>query len=290
MFGWLRKLVGGKDPKSQAEITAEPTGLQGDDTLRFNAEAPARRERPPPRCAPISLPPPEAQVIREFFNSVSGVTYANPDGTSRQLIIRYEVRTGMPLMARFENDNPVDQNAVALFIPNGHQIGYLNQRTAMDVRDYIARGEWLQITVSATTGGTLDRPTYGVNILLKVLATPAELPMRTADFRKAVAAAKREGQYQKVEAWLLQDVAEREKPSGAVDTVVSSWPYEQLANLYRQQKRWADEIAILTRYLALPEIRRVASTERLQHHLDKAAIQLTAGSAIRSGLARRAQG
>src|SRR5664280_594779 len=73
--------------------------------------------------------------------------------------------------------------------------------------------------------------------------------MRTADFRKAVADAKQEGKYRQVEEWLLQDVAKREKPFETTDAVVSSWPYEQLANLYKQQQRWTDEVAILTQQL-----------------------------------------
>ena len=187
----------------------------------------------------------------------------------RQSIIRREVNAGMRPLIQFKDDNPIDNNAVALLTPNEHQIGYLNQRTAEEVRDYIAKGQWVQIQVSAATGWAADKPTHGVNILVKVLVIPVELPLRTVDFRKAVADERHEGREDQAEEWLLEDAAKREKQSEIYNVVVSSWPYEQLANLYRHQHRQADEIVILQRYFALPSSQRVTLSDKLQQRLDK---------------------
>lgn len=238
--------------------------------------APCDNKRLPARCV-VSVAPVGTPVFTEFHNSVAGVTFSNPDGRSRQDIIQRSVHAGMPPTLVLENDNLQDQYAVALFTPAGHQIGYLNRRTAADVRDHINEGRYLQITVSATTGGAPDWPTRGVNILVKVLAVPADLPMRKADSRKSVAAAKREGRYKEVQAWLLDDIEEHKKIHGDIIAGVLVWSYEQLANLFRKQKRWSDEVDIPKRYMSLPETRRMIVTDRLQRVLDTAIGRLKEG-------------
>jgi len=128
MFGWLRRLFGTVDLASE----------------------------------------PDSAVLKEFYSSVAGVSHRNRDRTSRQKIIRESVYAGMFLTLQFEDDNPVDKNAVALLTPNGEQIGYLNGRLASEVRDWIAEGELVSIVVKEITGGESDKPTHGVNILVRV--------------------------------------------------------------------------------------------------------------------------
>lgn len=251
MFRWLRNLVSGH-------------------AARFGASV---QEAPSANPTVLGTPPPDAKVTRQFFNTVAGVSYRNPDGTPRQEIIRRAVRAGLRLRAQLEDDNPVDPCAVALFTPDGQQIGYLNAATAMDVRDHVARGRWVEITVADTTGGYSDKPTMGVNIHVTVYEIPSEPLHRTADFRAQVAELERSKNYGRAEVLLLGDVAKREGLDGAV-TAVSSWPYERLANIYRKQKRFADEAAILGRYFALPETRRVAFADRLLTRLYKVTSQL----------------
>lgn len=276
MFEWWRRLFGAekRQPVSRWQVPPQPP-VPAQASPRDNKMAPSRIFH--------SSAPPGIPLFREFYNSVSGVTFSNTDGRSRQEIIRRSVHAGMSLSLLLEDDNPIDKSAVALFTPNGQQIGYLSQSAAWDARDHIERGRFVQVTVSATTGGTSDRPTCGVNILVEILAAPVAPTIRTADFRKALIAAKRDGRHEEAEKLLLQDLDEREKPFGAIDTFVSSWSYEQLAVLYRSQKRWADEIAILTRYFSLPEGRRMAITDKLKHRRDKAA-SLKAASATGTSL------
>jgi HIRAN domain len=110
------------------------------------------------------------QVVEEFYSSIAGVSHKNRDGTSRQKIIRESLYAGMPLGLQFEDDNPVDKNAIALLTTGGEQVGYLHARLASEVRDWFASGERVAVTVAEITGGTRDRPTQGVNILVTVTA------------------------------------------------------------------------------------------------------------------------
>ena len=59
---------------------------------------------------------------------------------------------------------------------------------------------------------------------------------------------KREGQTDDVESLLLMLVEATEEQDSCDKGGVAPWYYEQLAILYRQQKRHDDEVAILERY------------------------------------------
>lgn len=105
-------------------------------------------------------------ISTQFHTSIVGVSHRNRDQTSRQKIIREDLYLGMGLMGRNENDNPIDPNAVAVDTPGGKQIGYLNSRLAADVRAWIAAGATVTMVVTDLTGGTDDKPTRGMNVLL----------------------------------------------------------------------------------------------------------------------------
>lgn len=74
-----------------------------------------------------------------FDGKVSGVTWDNPDGTSRQDIARtlnlYDELELMP-----EPGNVFDPNAIALYAPNGQQLGYLESRLAGEITRRMRRG------------------------------------------------------------------------------------------------------------------------------------------------------
>jgi hypothetical protein len=117
----------------------------------------------------------EAGVVKalpehEFHSAVAGVSHKNADGSSRQRIIRESVRPGYRLGFRLEDDNPVDPDAVAVFAPNGRQIGYLRAHNGLpeEVREWIAKGSHIRLTVTEVTGGIQDKPTCGVNILVQI--------------------------------------------------------------------------------------------------------------------------
>lgn len=117
----------------------------------------------------------EASVLKGtpehlFHSAIAGVSHDNADGSSRQRIIKQSIRPGTQLRFRFEDDNPVDPNAVAVFAPNGLKIGYLRARNGLpeEVREWVGKGCEVRLTVTAVTGGTPNKPTRGVNVLVQV--------------------------------------------------------------------------------------------------------------------------
>jgi len=71
---------------------------------------------------------------------VVGVTHKNRDGSDRQRILK-SCRPGMRVTLAHEPDNPVDQNAVAVRIAGGHQIGYLAAEVAQWVAPWLGSGQ-----------------------------------------------------------------------------------------------------------------------------------------------------
>jgi single-stranded-DNA-specific exonuclease len=80
----------------------------------------------------------------------------------------------MPLILKREPSNPYDANAVAvwikaralIFFTAEVQIGYLNEELAEEMARHIDRGGKLTGSITEVTGGTYEKPTRGVNILL----------------------------------------------------------------------------------------------------------------------------
>lgn len=103
---------------------------------------------------------------KRFHSSIAGVTRKNGDGSSRQKIIKDVAFVGMRLTLNLEEDNPVDRNAIALLTPGGRQVGYLNRHLAADVRSWLEDGMEVVVEISDLTGGSADKPTRGVNILV----------------------------------------------------------------------------------------------------------------------------
>jgi hypothetical protein len=82
---------------------------------------------------------------------------------------------------------------------------------------------------------------------------------------------KREGRDEQAIALLLQavDATERESQEKGPGWGVAPWYYEQLAVLYRKEKRFADEVAILERYAAQEKAPGVGP-QKLAERLEKA--------------------
>jgi DNA polymerase-3 subunit epsilon len=116
------------------------------------------------------------EISREFPDSAAGVTFANNDGSSRQRIIANGVAPGIQLRLYYEPENPADSNAVAVCLPDGRQIGYLRQDVAWQVCAAVKQGGGAAAIVLKRTGGTPERPAYGVNIWVQLYDRP--LPPR----------------------------------------------------------------------------------------------------------------
>ncbi len=110
-------------------------------------------------------------VAYSTFTKAVGVTFNNPNGESRQKIIRKKVRPGMRLNLMREPNNPYDPYAFAVVLPSGEQIGYLSRRTAENYVKFVDNRTMLLTAVvkDVTDGGLIFKRTYGVNIEITVL-------------------------------------------------------------------------------------------------------------------------
>lgn len=110
-----------------------------------------------------------------LYSKLAGVKANNPDGTSRQELIRKLCHPGMRLILEREPDNPHDSNAIAvmvwgrvsLFRKAAVQIGYLNADIADELAKYLDNGGEVECEVKEVTGGEQGRPNLGVNIRLR---------------------------------------------------------------------------------------------------------------------------
>ncbi len=119
---------------------------------------------------------------RSFCTKVVGVTFANDDGTKRQEIIERHCRAGDELMLDSEPENPHADHAVAVYLTKrgwfggvkAYQIGYLSDDAgaASEMFRHIEGGGGGEARISEVTGGTRDKPTFGVNI--EIALYPAE--------------------------------------------------------------------------------------------------------------------
>lgn len=77
----------------------------------------------PPEFGPILPLADDAEpLVREFVNSIAGVSFGNHDGRSRQEIIRRKVKPGMSLVLCPELNNRVDPGAIAALTPGGDSL------------------------------------------------------------------------------------------------------------------------------------------------------------------------
>jgi hypothetical protein len=126
---------------------------------------------------------------------VDGVAVKNDDGSDRQEILR-GCREGIRLVLRRERKNSVDPQAVALFTPDGWQIGYLSPDVAAWVAPLLDADRaafdaeiWSFDQIAADGGRTLIGCTIGLTEFRFVLverfswalaiAAAARLPAET---------------------------------------------------------------------------------------------------------------
>ena len=74
---------------------------------------------------------------RRFRCYVRGTDRKNEDGSSRQKIVR-RCRAGTGLELRLEPENPVDPNAIQVWVIGGGMVGYIGKDTAAWLHNFIA--------------------------------------------------------------------------------------------------------------------------------------------------------
>lgn len=118
----------------------------------------------------------KVEPIQEIHTKIRGVTYDDPaSGVNRQDIIRAFVKPGTKLELRPEATNPVDSEAIAVWLRNKsllmgkkeYHLGYLSHELAHEMRTHLAQGIQPVVTVLGVTGGTKEQPTRGVNIVIR---------------------------------------------------------------------------------------------------------------------------
>lgn len=115
------------------------------------------------------------EPVVELRSKVRGVTFPEPrTGISRQKIIKRYVKKGTRLWPVVEPNNPVDVNAVGLWVTGGclvlwrhYHIGYLVKKRAETVAFLLREKEPVEIIVSSVTGSTRQKQTRGVNIVIR---------------------------------------------------------------------------------------------------------------------------
>jgi len=100
-------------------------------------------------------------VGETMHTKVTGVTFEN-----RQDIIK-DIKKDDDLQFEREPSNPFDANAVKVMWKD-KCIGYISRDFAKDITLRLKQGYEYEIKVSEITGGTKDKPTRGVNILMTV--------------------------------------------------------------------------------------------------------------------------
>lgn len=104
----------------------------------------------------------------KFHTKVVGVSHDNPDGSSRQQLIRKHCKKGVMMMLVPEPDNTFDPNAVAVYVYKSKligksiraQIGYLKSDVAKEFHTMTK----VHAKIADVTGGTKDKATMGVNL------------------------------------------------------------------------------------------------------------------------------
>lgn len=109
-------------------------------------------------------------VLREIRTKVVGVTKKN-DCDERIQDLLEDLVDGSPLELEHEADNEYDENAIKVYC-NGDHIGYLSREIAEEIVDDVDAG-MVEAEISEITGG-YDGKSYGCNIVISILDTPAE--------------------------------------------------------------------------------------------------------------------
>jgi len=192
-------------------------------------------------------------LVREFANTVAGVSFTNHNGKSRQEIISRAVKPGMQFVLRPELNNPVVPGAIAVLTPSGEQIGYLQADLGDQVRRWTQYGYGVSARVLSTGRPNNDKSApVGVRFQITIRGHDKQRYI-SGRFKKAVTDAKRAGQLEETERMLLGEVDAQEEYALRFDGAsIDPWPYEQLTILYGQLKRPGDRLEILRRYCNLP--------------------------------------
>ncbi len=110
-------------------------------------------------------------AFRSFDTYVSGVTFKNSDGSSRQDVI-IDCKPKEQLQLIRDRENPRDRNAIKVCRANGDQLGFLSGEVAAKCAPRIEKGYiYVAFVKNIEEFERNERPMLGMNILV-VAASP----------------------------------------------------------------------------------------------------------------------
>jgi len=112
---------------------------------------------------------------RRFTTRVAGVSFKNPDGVSRQDILR-RLRPGHMAVLLRQPDNPKDPDAVAVIDPHYGQFGFIPADIAARLASQLDQGMAGFARVTEIMGGTRDKPSLGCAVEVLLYDSDTEIP------------------------------------------------------------------------------------------------------------------
>lgn len=108
--------------------------------------------------------------MKGFFTKIVGVTFENNDGSSRQKLLeelstQWNPKSKILLQAKREKNNPFDPKAVAIYNPEGKQLGYLSKKVNETVAPWLDEGFQVLVEVTTINGG--DDNHWGCNVYIE---------------------------------------------------------------------------------------------------------------------------
>jgi hypothetical protein len=107
------------------------------------------------------------QVERYIFTHIAGISFPNPDGTSRQAVLT-RCKRMQGLAFKWEENNPVSRTAIAVHrVDTGEQLGYLESRLGQETFNRLCKGEiWTGYIVSMGVPHESEAEVMGATIVL----------------------------------------------------------------------------------------------------------------------------
>ena len=101
-----------------------------------------------------------------YETKVVGVSKDNPDGSSRQEIIKREVDEDDKLLLEAEPTNRYDENAIRILSKKGNQIGYLSREIAEKIKPALDNQTEIHVTAKWVNGNTM----LGVGLRIELVS------------------------------------------------------------------------------------------------------------------------
>ena len=101
-----------------------------------------------------------AEIERDFYTKVVGVTFKNKDGSDRQKILS-KCKNGDDIIFK-PTPSKEYPDAIGVFTPDGKQLGNVNAELALELKNKYPM-HFMKVKVANITGGT-DGLSYGCNL------------------------------------------------------------------------------------------------------------------------------